>query len=1016
MDPDNKNSIQDNPFPGLRPFRPGEEKFFFGRENESREIAEKLLQNRFVAVIGTSGCGKTSLIRCGLLPLLEKGSSENEQPWRILSIRPGNDPFGHMADALAEILPDKGIEKDERDRIIGLLKEGSEGIPGIPGVAGKSGEGRLLLIVDQFEELFRYGSPDLGVGSVKETAAFVSLLTRSVSPLYPGFYLVVALRSDLISECSQYKGFTSLINNSNFLVPRMTREGLKEAIEGPVRNMGARIDGELIEHLADECASRAEQLPLLQHILMRTWALWKELDEPGKPVSLTTYSSAGAVGDIISKDADEVFDKLDPAGKIICERLFKSVTGKGADGKGVRYPSSVRTIKQLVRCTDSELMEVIERFRDPSLSVLTPEYGIPLDDDSIIDLSHESIIQLWERLRKWVEEEAASVAVYLSLSEASALYQGGKTGLLRQPELQVAINWREQNNPTVAWARKYNPAFERAMVYLRTSEKEFREEEERKARQQWWRFRRIRIISTLLGVAVGVSALAMAGVLISKFSADRKRKLAERQKYEMAAQDSATREYAALALKKSLVADSTALAATFREQEEKRLRLNTQDQLAKAESIAKESGKLATAAQNEARAAVGKSNETHRLRMLSVARSMALRSLQMGGQADLQALLAYQAYLFNRNFHGSPNDADIYMGLYNLAKENGSPFFKSFSEGAQGKLKSIACAPGSNEFYTSDSEGKILKWDLNNGPQAYRMIYQDSEITDVMAISPGSDWLACGRENSSIRLIPLKGTGQSYELNGHRGSVRSVVFSYDGKYLYSAALDGKVLKWDLAAKTSTNMTTGEIQITAVDISPAGNYLAGITPKGTGLVWNPGNSSDRFTIESEGKAIRSIRFRPGNAMFAVGFDDGTVEIWDAAKREKITGIKAHSGTVADIRFNAYRPQMATSGEDGILRLWDLENLNSVPISIDDAGGPLISFDFGSGGTVIVSAIGGDKASIISRPSYADTFAADGCKYVTRNFTPEEWQAYVGKDIDYEKTCPGADLKIKIRELR
>ena len=106
-------------------------------------------------------------------------------------------------------------------------------------------------------------------------------------------------------------------------------------------------------------------------------------------------------------------------------------------------------------------------------ALLLPCRILPLTDDSVIDLSQEILIKLWDRLRDWVEEEAASARMYLRLSEASAMYQQGKTGLWKPPDLQLAINWREQYKPTLAWAERYNPAFERAMVYLRTSERKY---------------------------------------------------------------------------------------------------------------------------------------------------------------------------------------------------------------------------------------------------------------------------------------------------------------------------------------------------------------------------------------------------------------------------------------------------------------------------------------------------------------------------------------------------------------
>jgi WD40 repeat protein len=109
-------------------------------------------------------------------------------------------------------------------------------------------------------------------------------------------------------------------------------------------------------------------------------------------------------------------------------------------------------------------------------------------------------------------------------------------------------------------------------------------------------------------------------------------------------------------------------------------------------------------------------------------------------------------------------------------------------------------------------------------------------------------------------------------------------------------------------------------------------------------------------------------------------------------------------------------MATSGSDGTLKIWDMADLTHPPVSFDDNGGPVVAFGFSPDGEMILSAGFENKPVVIQRPTLADTFAADGCSYVTRNFTPDEWLAYVGKDITYEKTCPGADFKIKIREIK
>lgn len=1013
MAPDYTKDEKFNPFPGLRPFRPGENEYFFGRDNESGEIAGKLLANRFVAVIGASGSGKSSLIRCGLLPKLRQLSSENSFFWTFLYIRPGNDPFGALSDAIVESELNAGQAHFEKEDVLKSLSEGQNGlIKLLEKFELRSGH-KVLLIADQFEELFRYGSPESGVGAVKESGRFINLLSETLNAGRSDFYAIISLRSDLISECAHYKTFTTLINNCNFLVPRMTRDNIRDAIEGPLKKAGARIDSELLEQLVNECNNRADQLPVLQHTMTRIWKCWKELDEPGRPIDFSDYTSAGDMGEAVSRDADDIYMRLSPGSRQICEKLFKIITGKGSDNKGIRYPSNIRTILSAINCTREELTDVIDKFRDPALSVLTPEYKVALTDDTLIDLSHESLIHLWDRLKKWVDEEAASIEMYLNLSEASAMYQQGKTGLLKQPDLQLAINWREQNKPGLSWAQKYNPAFERAMVYLRTSEKEYHEAEERKSRQNRWRLKRIRIISSVLGVLAGVTALAMAGVLISKVTSDNRRKTIERQRNELVAQKEATERFATLAIRKSVESDSAAVLANRREMEERHLKEMAE---VKAERNAADARNISHLARLNAKAAEEKNIETQRMRMISVAKSMSLRSVQVQEKSDLQALLAYQAYLFNKKNKGSVNDADIYKGLYTIAKTRGSETCRSFTDAYDGLIRSIAFMPGKKVFFTSGSDGKVLKWDMDGVKKSYEVIYKNSEIIDVLAVSPDAGWLACGEESSAIRMVSLKSRDNNYELKGHNGKIKSLIFSFDGKFLYSAALDGKVLKWDLEAKTSTEIATGNTFITSIDISVGDKYFAGISNEGRMQVWDPDGSYKKLTISSEGKTIKSIKFNPDGKKIAVGYNDGTLELWDIAGRKKVAEIRAHSDYVNEIRFNDDMKQMATAGHDGAIKLWDLNDLSAVPVSFEDNKGLLIAFEFSPDGQVILSGSVEGEPELVSRPAYADAFASDGCNYVTRNFNMDEWMAYVGKDIPYEKTCEAPELKIKIREIK
>jgi WD40 repeat protein len=1021
-----------NPFPGLRPFAPEESDLFFGRAGESGEVLDKLLNNRFVTVIGASGTGKSSLIYCGILPRVRKLETAGSEAWKIISFRPGNDPFGSLAEAMTESSPERGVNAEQIELIKKDLLSGPGGITdAVRKIIARDG-GKVLIVVDQFEELFRYSSLGKSDSTHETTSKFVDCLVNSVTQSSVNVFTIVTMRSDFIGECAHYQGLTQLINNSNYLVPHMGPENYREAITGPVNYAGAKIDQKLVEILLKDIGDRTDQLPVLQHAMMRTWNRWQELDEPDRPINSTDYESVGTMSDAMSLHANEAYEELSPRGKEICEIMFKTITEKGSDNKGLRHPSPVSSIKSIAGCTSEELFDVVEKFRITSRSFITPRQNVPLDDHSIIDLSHESLMRLWDRLREWVDDEAASVQMYMRLSEASAMYQQGKTSLWRPPDLQLAINWRDKNKPTLAWAERYNPAFERAMVYLRTSEREYLEEEENKIRLQKRQMRRTRIVALILGVAAIISVGFMLFAFVQKIAADRQTVLAEERRVLAETEKSRADAQTDVAVRQKSIADSNAVVAILnadsaRMQKEiadsqRVIALINAERAIQQQKIAEEqsdSAKRASLrADQNAMTAEERRKDALRLRMLSIGKSMSIKSLQVQGQRDLQSLLAYQAYIFNKNNGGLDNDADIYAGLYNVAKSYGSANYKSF-QGHTGGIRSIAFVPGSKEFFTSGYDSKVLKWSLDNKEQALQIVYTGTDIIEVLAVSPDASWLAMGSSNAAIKMVSLKGNSTNYEMTGHKGKLKSLVFSYDGKYLYSASLDGKVLKWDLSAHTNTSMTDGTLPLTSIDVSFNGKYVAGINSEGGVVVWNQENKSDNFRIPTVGKNIKVVRFNPENNIIALGDVNGTVELWDVSQRKKINDVKAHTAQVNDIQFNKLLKQMATASNDNTLKIFnikDLTDLTEPPITFLDHEKFVMVIQFSPDGQLIVSGSYNDRNNLISRPAHVDNLVKDICAQLSRNMLQDEWNTYVGRDIPLEKTCSEKSLNIKMNPIK
>ena len=1024
-----KDKSEFNPFPGLRPFLPEESDLFFGREGQSREVVQRLTQRKFVTVIGASGSGKSSLIFCGVIPLFSASSGSGSSDCTTITMRPGTDPVGNLADSIIECSKLSGFAIADKESLVRKISNEPDALTSIFQSKSTEKSGRILIIIDQFEEIFRYGM--IGSSRTRQGTpnTFVDLIVNETLNKKNNIFFILTMRSDFIGECAHYQGLTQLINDSNYLIPHMTREDYRSAIKGPVEFAGSTIEEELVESLLNDVGDRTDQLPVLQHALMRTWTYWQQSSHLDRAISMSDYDAVGRMANAMSRHADEAYEELSPRGRSVCEVMFRTITEKGSDNKGVRHPTNVRTISAIARCSEEELFEVVDKFRIPSRSFITPKIDVPLESDSVIDISHESLMRLWDGLRQWVDEEAASVQMYLRLSEASAMYQRGKAGLWRPPDLQLAINWREKNQPSVTWAQRFNPAFERAMVYLSTSEKEFLAEEESKIRIQKRQLRRSRITAMILGTAAIISILFMLFAFIKKVEADQQKEIAVEQTQIATEQEKRATSNEALAVKEKDRADAEAKLAREKEEEARiqaeraeiqrklaeKNELDARNQKSIAEAKTEEANEQRNLAVLNEQEALSQREKAFSLRMLAVGKQMSVKSLQVVGQQDLQTLLAYQAYIFNKRYNGKPNDADIYTGLYNAVKNYGGEQYRVFTNGHNGQMiKSIAFVPGKNIFYTSGQDGKILKWILDGSPDNFEVVYSGNNSIEVLALSPDATWLAAGGDNSIIKMIPLVGNVPGFELKGHTNKIKSIVFSYDGKYIYSAALDGNVLKWDLAAKTSRNVNDNTIKITQIDVSAGNKFIAGVSEEGEVLIFDQDADSGVFSLDTEHREITSIRFYPGKNILAIGDINGFIELWDVEKRIQLRDgkVKAHDTRVSSISFNPILNQMATGSFDKTVKIWNPDNFTEPPLSFSDNNEKILAIEFSSNGEALVSAttIGEMK----SRATNADILAGNICFLVTRNLSTEEWNVYVGEDIAFEKTCVDNGAKIKVEK--
>ncbi len=476
-----------NPFPGLRSFEPAEADRFFGRRDQIAALVTRMSQASLVAVSGASGCGKSSLVKAGLLDELARRHREaGETDWRAVVMRPGGHPIAALATALAaafdggepghdvpvadESADPEALTPHERriGSLQGQLRQGELALLDVLARARLPAGVRLLVVVDQFEEIFRLK----GVSDAEEAAAFVRLLLAAARAVESGICVILTLRSDTLGGCADFPGLAEAVSGGSYLVPRLTRQQRKEAIVGPVALRGHQVSPRLVQRLLSDVSSDFDDLPVMQHALSRTWRRWAADCLGARPIDIEDYEAVGGATSALSRHADEAWEDMDPtrSNDGIVARVFCALTERVAGGVELRRPVVLRELRQI--CDDGtqacamRVDAVVDRYRRADTAFLVPAGTTPLGDDTVIDITHEALIRQWDSLRRWVDQEVDSVRIYQRLATTAALHAHGEASLWGQPDLGRAMDWRAQRRPNAAWARRYAGNFEQAMNFL----------------------------------------------------------------------------------------------------------------------------------------------------------------------------------------------------------------------------------------------------------------------------------------------------------------------------------------------------------------------------------------------------------------------------------------------------------------------------------------------------------------------------------------------------------------------
>ena len=503
------------PFPGLRPFETEEQDIFFGREAQTDQLLTKLQNSRILAVVGPSGCGKSSLVRAGLIACLETGMMASAgSRWRVVTMRPGRSPIGSLARRLA---PEGGgtpeAPTESQLSIEAALRRGPLGLIDCVRESAPTDPRKLLLLVDQFEELFRFRVEQ----SADEADAFVDLLLASARQHEVPIYVVLTMRSDFLGQCALFHGLPEAISESQYLTPRLTREECARAIVGPARVFGGEVEGALVHRLLNDLGPDSDQLPVMQHVLMRLWSIKRKYQPEGRIVlAVDGYEAIGGLSRALSRHADEALLELSERGQALSRVLFQRISSRTAGQLDTRSPATAGEIAHLAGATVAEIAAVADAFRRPDRSFLTPPAGEPIEGETFLDVGHESFITHWDRLSGWVREENESATVYARLKQEAKLWRAGEAALWGSPNLERALDWKQRTGPNAAWAERYgSPAdFDLAMEFLSASEARRRDEQGHAEAARKRQLRRARWVAG----ASGLIAVSLAlGIVVYRY-------------------------------------------------------------------------------------------------------------------------------------------------------------------------------------------------------------------------------------------------------------------------------------------------------------------------------------------------------------------------------------------------------------------------------------------------------------------------------------------------------------------
>jgi WD40 repeat protein/energy-coupling factor transporter ATP-binding protein EcfA2 len=938
------------PYLSLRYFEERDSYLFYGRDEHVRELLSKLELNRFVAVLGSSGCGKSSLVRAGLLPELKSGMIPAAgHRWKVIEFKPGSSPMQELGSALERGL---GISN-----ATDIVAEGPLGIARAVDSASLEADTNILIIADQFEEIFAYLREEQSAGrgheAQEQARALVRRLLDAAAEPNLRIYVLMVMRSDYLGDCVQFPDLPERMNASLYLVPRLRRDQLQRAIEAPV---GRDIEPAVVQRLLGEVGTDPDQLPRLQHLLSRMWSTAE-----GKRLTFAHYTAVGGWKRGLEQHLDQIYEGLyvglAPAEQEACRLVFQRLSEMDR-GRAVRRWA---TRQQLVALAGPEAEDVVKRFHREGFLRLS---GRNLDT---YDVMHESVLRGWPRLASWMEQESRNFGRLRELVRVTreAGWRPGMTAAEKSSVEGIAgltlknlVEWRNAFHPTGVWASRYIDAgeFEIALNFLNWSEAQEikREKAERAARLRAW---------TLLAA---LFVVALAAAVWGLYQAKRVAKVST--SFQLAA-DSA--EDRSTDPEKSVLLAAYAVNAALVD--------NLPSKPAAATAL--HSAILSSQVRQAFRG--------HKDKVESVAYSPDGTRLATG--SDDQTAKIW--------------DAETSKELMTLS-------------GHTGAIQSVAFSPDGKRLATGSDDKTAKIWDTKTGKELLTLTGHTGPVKSV-AFSPDGSRLATGSDDKTARIWDTKTGKPLMTLSGHTNKVEWVAFSPDGRRLATGSDDETARIWDaqtgkplMTLRRPSNTSGLEATVESVAFSPDGKRLATGSDDKTATIWDAGTGQVLTTLRGHEAVVEAVAFSPDGKRLATASLDNTTKIWDAGTGDLLTTLNGYKDRFESVAFSPDGKRLATASDNKTATIWDPEPLGTEVMTLREKiwatsvvfspDGKRLANGSDDNTAKIWDAETGKEVMTLSGHTdwvFSVAFSPDGRRVATASYdnTAKIWDARTGKDL-------------------